>query len=182
MNDKTKKIVTAIAIVVGVILVCALCYFASVSASEGEKYSDQKSPVTGTMDMTTKAQEESANVAEDEKKDFTDIDVFKYLELFESDEASIVLFSRPTCGYCQIAEPILHHIAYQYDLTLYHVNTDEMDSDDASALAESDDIFNQFGTPLLVAVKDGKVVDRVDGLVDTENYVNFFKTNGFINE
>lgn len=184
---KNKKVFKGIVIAVLVVLVCALCYFASsaASAKAGESYSDSSNSTEQTsndaMDMTTRAQEESANVSDDEKKDFNDIDIDRYLELYDGDENAIVLFSRPTCGYCQIAEPILHHIAYQYDLTINHINTDEMDSDDETNLVQSDDYFSEgFGTPLLLVVSDGKIVDKISGLVDTDTYVKFFTTNGFI--
>lgn len=191
MNDKSKKIVIGIAIAVGVILVCALCYFASsaVSAEAGDNYSESDSSNSssssdnGASDMTTRAQEESANVPDDEQKDFNEIDIDEYLDLYDGSKKSIVLFSRPTCGFCQIAEPILHHIAYQYDLTINHVNTDEMSSDDETKLVESDDYFSDgFGTPLLVVVSNGEIVDMVNGLVDTESYVSFFTDNGFISD
>lgn len=189
MNEKNKKIIIGIVVTIGIILLCALCYFASSAATDKAGDSYEESSATDTSDssdasdMTARAQEESAAVSDDEKKDFEEIDVDTYLELYKGDEKSIVLFSRPTCGYCQIAEPILHHIAYQYDLTINHVNTDEMDSDDSTKLFESDDFFNDgLGTPLLMVVSDGKIVDVVNGLVDTENYVNFFSDNGFIKE
>ena len=192
MNDRNKKIVTGIVIAVGVILVCALCYFASsaVSAKAGDNYSESdtnsnNSATSGSSasDMTSRAQQESAKVPDDEKKDFNDIDIYEYLDLYDGSKNSIVLFSRPTCGYCQIAEPILHHIAYQYKLTINHVNTDEMSSSDEKKLVESDDYFSDgFGTPLLVVVSNGEIVDMVSGLVDTENYVKFFTKHGFIDE
>ena len=191
MNDRNKKIVTGIVVAVGVILVCALCYFASsaVSAKAGDNYSESDNSNSSTTssssasDMTSRAQEESANVPDDEQKDFNDIDIDEYLDLYDGSEDSIVLFSRPTCGFCQIAEPILHHIAYQYKLTINHVNTDEMSSSDETKLVESDDYFSDgFGTPLLVVVSNGEIVDMVSGLVDTDSYVSFFTDNGFIDE
>lgn len=189
MNTKKKKIVFGLLIAVGVILLCALCYFASSATTKqsGDSYKESGTKTQSTSgtsdanDMTARAQEESANVSEDEKKDFNDIDIDTYLDLYEGDEKSVVLFSRPTCGYCQIAEPILHNIAYKYDLTINHVNTDEMSSDDSNKLVKSDDYFSDgFGTPLLVVVSKGKIVDVVSGLVDTASYVNFFSDNGFI--
>lgn len=189
MNEKKKKIIIGIVVAIGIILLCALCYFASSATTNKAGDSYEESSTTDTSgssdvgDMTARAQEESAAVSDDEKKDFKEIDVDTYLDLYEDDEDSIVLFSRPTCGYCQIAEPILHHIAYQYDLTINHVNTDEMDSDDSTKLLESDDFFSDgLGTPLLVVVSNGEIVDLVNGLVDTENYVQFFSDNGFIEE
>ena len=185
MKEKQKKIVFGIIIAIAVVLLCALCYFASSAATSksGDSYQEADTNSDNMTNMVSKAQEESANISEDEKKDFKEIDVDTYLDLYKGDQKSIVLFSRPTCGFCQIAEPILHHVAYKYDLTINHVNTDEMSQDDSNNLSKSNDYFsNDFGTPLLVVVSDGKIVDMVSGLVDTSSYVNFFKDNGFIKE
>lgn len=183
MNERNKKIILGIVIAIGVILLCALCYFASSATTNKAGDSYQESGTSSIEDMTSRAQEESANVSEDEKKDFKDIDVDTYLDLYKGDEKAIVLFSRPTCGFCQIAEPILQHISYQYDLTINHINTDEMDSDDSTNLVESNDYFSDgLGTPLLMVVSNGEIVDVVSGLVDTASYVGFFTDNGFIKE
>lgn len=186
MNDKNKKIVIGIVIAVGVVLLCALCYFASsaVSANAGDSYNENSDTTSSSDvdDMTTRAQEESANVSEDEKKDFKDIDVDTYLELYEGSKNSVVLFASPTCGYCQIAEPILHHIAYQYDLTIHHVDVSTLSTDESEELADSNEYFSQLGTPALLVVSNGEIVDSVDGLVDTNSYVDFLKDNGFIKE
>ena len=171
MNERNKKIILGIVIAIGVILLCALCYFASSATTNkaGDSYQESDTNSSGSSsveDMTSRAQEESANVPEDEKKDFKDIDVDTYLDLYEGKEKAI-----------------LHHIAYQYDLTINHINTDEMDSDDSTNLVESDDYFSDgFGTPLLVVVSNGEIVDVVSGLVDTASYVDFFSDNGFIKE
>lgn len=189
MNQKTKKILVGIVLAVGTILLCALCYFASSAASteSGDKYSDGVSTSSSTSssadDMISRAQEEASNIPDDEKKDFEEIDIDEYLDLYEGDENAIVLFSRPTCGYCQIAEPILQHLSYTYDFTIYNVNTDEMDTDDNQKLLDSDDYFNGgIGTPLLLVVSDNTIVANVNGLVDTDTYEQFFTENGFIDE
>ena len=188
MNEKKKKIIIGIVIAISVLLLCALCYFASsaVSANAGDSYSENEnsntSSSTDVEDMINRAQEESANVSEDEQKDFNDIDVDDYLDLYEGSKNSVVLFASPTCGYCQIAEPILHHIAYQYNLTINHVDVSELSSDESEKLTDSNEYFSQLGTPALLVVANGEIVDSVNGLVDTDSYVDFFKDNGFIKE
>lgn len=191
MKEKTKKILIGLCITIVILLLCALCYFASSAVSSGTgntSSTDDTVETSGDSDseadqLVARAQEESNNVPEDEKKDFEEIDIDQYLDLYNGNEKVVVLFSRPTCGYCQIAEPILHHISYLYDFTIYNVNIDEMDSDDNSKLLESDDFFsNGYGTPLLIAVSDGEIVDMINGLVDTATYVDFFTDNGFIEE
>lgn len=183
MKDK-NNIVKIVIMVIGIILVCALCFFASESSSSknGDNYSQTNNSSAGSADqITTEAQEESANVAADEKKDFENISMDNYLEMYKGSENKLVLFSRPTCSYCQIAEPILQNIAYRYDLTIYHLNTDDFSSDDEEKLVTSDDYFNQgFGTPLLVVVSNKEIVDSVSGLTNTKNYEEFFSKHGFI--
>lgn len=189
-SSNTKNILIGVGITVGIILFCLLCFLVSVSASDNnDKYSESSSTTSSSSDTSTGnsvteiAQEEANNISDDEKKDFNDIDVDEYLDMYDGDEDSIVLLSRPTCGYCQIAEPILQHISYQYDLTINHINTDEMDSDDSTNLVESNDYFSDgLGTPLLMVVSNGEIVDVVSGLVDTASYVGFFTDNGFIKE
>ena len=186
MDEKKKKIILGIVITVVVVLVCALCYFASSAASTkaGDTYSEgtTSNQNTSASDMTTRAQEESANIPEDEQKEFNEIDVDTYLDMYDGDEDSLVLFASPTCGYCQIAEPILKHISYQYDITINYVNTSEIDSDDSEKLIDSNDFFSQLGTPTLLVVSNGKIVNQVAGLVDTDSYVSFFKDTGFIKQ
>lgn len=183
-----KKVIMGVGVAIGIILLCALCYFASVSASSGDSYNESNatgSTDTGSSDieeMTARAQEESANVPEDEQKDFTEIDVDQYLEYYEDSENRLVLFASPTCSYCQIAEPILHHLAYQYDLTIYYVDASKMDEDDQANLLESNEFFEQFGTPSLLVVSNGEIVSSINGLVDTANYESFFTEHGFIEE
>ncbi len=180
MKQKSKRIMVGMVVAVGIVLLCSLCYFASSAATNklGDTYAKASN---NANNITARAQEESEKISEDEMKDFEDIDVDTYIDLYNDDEKAVVLFSRPTCGFCQIAEPILHHIAYQYDLTIKHVNTDEMDSDDSTNLVESDDYFSEgFGTPLLVVVANGKIIDVVSGLVDTSSYIDFFSDNGLI--
>lgn len=187
MNEKNKKIVIGIVVAIGILLLCALCYFASVAATNdaGDSYTENNSSTTTSTDaadMTTRAQEESANVPDDEQKDFNEISVSEYLDLYDGEEDTLVLFASPTCGYCQIAEPILHHIAYQYDLTINYVDVSAMDSDEQADLLDSNTYFEQLGTPSLLVVSNGEIVDSVDGLVDTATYTDFFTTYGFIEE
>ena len=56
-----------------------------------------------------------------------------------------------------------------------------MDADEQSDLMDSDDFFSEgYGTPLLLIVSDGEIKDMVNGLVTTDDFVSFFKDNGFI--
>lgn len=128
------------------------------------------------------AKKESENVKDSEKNEFKEIDIDTYLEYYQGNENKLILIARPTCSYCQIAEPILKNIAYENNLEINYLNTDNFKDDDEAKLVKSDDFFNEgFGTPLLLVVKDKKIVDKIDGLTDKSHYIEFLKANNFIN-
>ncbi|MBQ9018716.1 MAG: thioredoxin family protein [Bacilli bacterium] len=162
--------------IIGIALIFILLII-SASVKNDTKESLSNNP----QEIIQNAQEESQNVKDSEKKDFISINIDDYLNKYISEEKSLVLIARPTCHYCQIAEPILHNIAYKYDLDINYLNTDEFENGDSQKLIESDSFFeNGFGTPLLLVVGNNKINDKVDGLTDTKHYITFLKNNEFI--
>lgn len=171
MKNKEVYIVIVV-IVVALILVLAL----------GKE--DNKSNVKSQEDpqsILERAQSESSSVKENEKKELAQINVTEYLDYYSGEEPKLILIARPTCHYCQIAEPIIENIAYMYDLEIYYLNTDNFTEDDEQKLESSDELFqNGFGTPLLLNVGNNSIIGTVDGLTDSQHYIDFFKENGYI--
>lgn len=169
MNKKTFAII-------GVsIIVILLIISSSVNNDNKSTISDNPTQIIEN------AQTESQNVKENEKKEFISINTDEYLNKYNGEEKSLVLLARPTCHYCQIAEPIIQNIAYEYDLDINYLNTDEFQEGDREKLIESDEFFsNGFGTPVLFVLGNGKIIDKVDGLTDYAHYVKFLKENKFI--
>jgi thiol-disulfide isomerase/thioredoxin len=173
MEDKNKKIIIIVGIIIAVLLIIVCCFVGDSSTSSTTS--------ADTATIVANAQAESDAISDDEKKDLTEIDIDTYLEYYNGSEQKLILIARPTCSYCQIAEPIIQNIAYKYDFEINYLNTDALDEDGESKLLNSDEFFSDgFGTPLLLVVKDGSIVDKVDGLTDTENYLAFFKTYNYI--
>lgn len=171
MNKKIFGIIGGIIIVV-LLLVCG-----SINPSKETNTSSED-----IQTILSNATQESENVKDNEKKEFISINIDEYLNKYNSSDKSIVLIGRPTCHYCQIAEPILHNIAYKYNVDINYLNTDEFQDGDSQKLVESDSFFSEgFGTPLLLILSNGSINDKVDGVTDTNHYVEFLKTNGFIN-
>lgn len=172
--DKKK-----IGIIIGIILLIVLFIISIfISPKESESSNTQDDDIEAIINN---AEKESASVKEDEMKEFIDINMDTYLDYYNGNEQKIVLIARPTCHYCQIAEPIIHNVAYQYDLDIHYLNTDNFSEDDQSKLINSDEFFSEgFGTPLLLSVSEGSIKSKVDGLTDYEHYIEFFKENGYI--
>ncbi len=168
MNKKTFGIIGVILIVLLLIISCFIS-------------TDKKSSSDDIQTIISNAEKESENVKDNEKKEFIDISIDDYLNKYNSEENSLVLIGRPTCHYCQIAEPILHNVAYKYNIDINYLNTDNFQDGDSQKLVESDSFFtNGFGTPLLLVVGNGSIKDKQDGLTDTNHYIEFLKENEFI--
>lgn len=134
---------------------------------------------TSTTNNASKAQEESEAIKEEEQKELENINVERYLELKEEDSPSIIYIARPTCHYCEIQGPIIKNIAYEKDLKIYYLNTDEMSAEESTTFIKSDDTFKDgFGTPCTIVVKDDKIIGKLEGLTDKETMINFFQENG----
>lgn len=162
--------------IIGVILIVLLLLISSSVTKDKETSSSDD-----IQTIISNAQEESENVKENEQKEFIDISIDDYLNKYNGEESSLVLIGRPTCHYCQIAEPILHNIAYKYNIDINYLNTDNFQDGDGQKLVESDSFFtNGFGTPLLLVVSNGSINDKQDGLTDTNHYIKFLKKNGYI--
>lgn len=166
-----------------IVLIIVLVIILGIGLFTGEKTESKKttSLSNDAEVILSNAQKESKNVSVDEKKEFIMINAEKYIEYYKADNKTIILLARPTCHYCQIAEPILANIAYEYDLDINYLNTDEFSAEDENLVKNSDEYFsNSFGTPILLIVSNEEIVDVVDGLTDTAHYLDFFKKNGLI--
>ena len=168
-----KKVITVFGIIIVVVL---LIIVASINPNEKEENGEED-----LYQIVNNAKEESANVKEEEQKEFKEINVSEYIEMYNGNEKQLVVVGRPTCSYCTIAIPIIKNIAYKYDLNINYLNVDNFEGDDQQTFINSDKQFEEgFGTPMLLAVSNGKINDMVDGLTDNSHYVKFFKKHGFI--
>ena len=168
-------------IILAVVLVFVLAFAVDSNNTTTNTSSEETELSEDAETIIAKSQEESAAVKESEKKEFAQIDVNTYLSYLNGSEAQIILLARPTCGYCQIAEPIIQNAAYEYNIDINYLNTDNFQAEDTQNFINSNEIFQEgFGTPFLFIVKDGGIIDMIDGLTDKAHYIEFFKKNGYI--
>ena len=174
MKSKSLWIIGGITLAVVLLIVS----FNIQEENPGEDLSQYSAEV---QEIIRNAMSESEAVKEDEKGEFTNINVDEYLELYGAEYNSLVLLGRPTCSFCQIAEPIIRKIVKIYSLDIKYLNTDEFTAEGQAKFVQSNEIFNEgFGTPLLLLVGNNEIVDIVDGLVDNAHYMQFLQDNGFI--
>ena len=178
-----RKLIVGIIIVVLVILLCLVCFLGSNSVSK--KYSTSStntdtSSGEGT-DVLEQATKEAGKISDEQREAPTDISVDDYIELYSSDDLSLVLLSKESCSYCQIAIPIIENIIYENEVKINRVDVGVMSKEDSSKLISSDEYFSEgYGTPLLMVVGENSIKDKIEGLTTKESYIEFFKKYGFM--
>lgn len=187
MKKKKKKqnekfnLIKICVISFAILIICAICF--SISLTSGEKYSSSSSS-SGEIDedsILETATKEAGEVSDDERTKPTAISMDEYLEAYQNEENTVVLFSRDTCEYCKLATPILENIIYEGHVDLKYIDLATLSDEDKNTLATSDDYFSEgISTPLLVVVGNGSIVDTVEGLVTKEDYIAFFQEYGFM--
>ena len=173
-----KKILTIIGVIAFIVIIILSIVIKPVDSGSG---STSKTLTNDPTTIMSNAQEESEKIEDSEKGEFNQINVDTYLAYKAGEEAKIILVARPTCHYCQIAEPIVQKIIHDYNVEVNYLNTDNFEGEDQANFVKSDDMFSEgFGTPMLLLVQNGKIVDSIDGLTDTAHYVEFMKKHNFI--
>ena len=173
MKKENSNIIIALVIVLAFLLVLA--------AAVGNKENDPNALSNDPSVILANAEKESKEISDEEKKAFNYINIDQYFELLGGDELSIILLARPGCQYCQIAEPIIQNVMYQYNLEVNYLNTDDFDEDALGRFINSDDMWSEgFGTPMLYLVQKNGIIDVVDGVTDRAHYKEFFINHGYV--
>lgn len=157
-STKKEKIQGIIIAILSLIIVLGGAYFASEL-----KYCDVKEPVELLQD----------------------IGMTEFTTLLNDKEASIIYIARPGCGFCKQQEPIVEKIVEEQGLTVHYLNTDNLSEDEFYSLVKVDTgLFGEdgkdFGTPTILVVKSGKILDAVVGYKEEEALLEFFDKNGLI--
>lgn len=111
----------------------------------------------------------------------------KYLEnfynAFNGSEQKLVMIGRDNCGWCQLFKPTLDFMSESFDFDYIYVNTNELTSSGLSKLLKSINVSrDEFGTPLTVLVKDGEVIDSLNGFTDENDVLDFLKEYNIVSK
>lgn len=118
-------------------------------------------------------------IGKDEKMAINYLDYKQYDQLLDSDSKEIFVITQTGCSYCEQAKPVLEEVATKHDLDINIVNMSNFSEEEKTSFDKSLDYLseNQWGTPLILVVKDSKVLDDTSGLQTAEEYADFFKKN-----
>ena len=134
----------------------------------------------------------SKNIKSGSNVEFKSMTISEYLDKLQDSEKSIVFVARPTCSWCQKEKPIIQKLMNKYNLTIYYLNTENFWDSSIQDYSESGYKFinssepykteQSFGTPNTIIIQGGKVIDGVYGYVEEKDLKDLFVKNGFIDE
>lgn len=175
MKLSTEKIQNTIIICLVTLIVFGGAFFVSALSDKDNSYAFNENK--GNTNTEKEVYDEA------DMKAHTDIKINEYLNLKKEDKLNIIYVARPTCGYCEIQDPILRHVAFLHDLKVNYLNTDNFSNKDNSKFMQSDKKFeNGYGTPMILITKNDKIIDSTPGLTEKDPLIKFFKDNGIIVE
>lgn len=111
---------------------------------------------------------------EDPTAKFNSINIDQYLTLMKSDAKSYIYIGRTGCEYCQKTNPILAQIVDATGIKINYLNIQDISTADYQKLVNSNEIFQgDWGTPTLLIVKGGKLVDSHIGYAEYDTLLKF---------
>lgn len=117
------------------------------------------------------------------------INLEEYKQLIDSNTSEVIVVGQTNCSHCMMAKPALLSIASEYGIKINYLNMTELQQEENGTELISE--FNssltyleteEWGTPLMMVVKNHEVVATSNGYISKDNYINFLKTQGIIGE
>lgn len=132
-------------------------------------------------DITFKFLKDNKIIGEDQELLLNYIGYDEYDKLLNSDKKNVIVVGQSTCSYCVQAKVTLNDIVEENDITINYLNISYLTEEEGEKFESSLDYFeNSWGTPIMMIVQDGKLVDIIEQYVDKDEYVEFLEENGVI--
>ena len=123
-------------------------------------------------------------ISTDAKLPLNYVDYNGYKSVVKSNDNKILILGQTTCSHCIKVKPILGNIALKYGITINYLDITKLSDDERGKFTKYLTYLseNDWGTPLALIVNNGEVIDSVNGELDYDGYVDFFRENGFIKQ
>ena len=137
--------------------------------------------VTTSSDSKEETQQTEQDVEYDVSM-FDTVDAEKTVKLFEEDDTQVIYIGRSTCGYCVQFLPVLQQAQKDYGYKTKYLDITTVTEDGQKSILEKDNdeqfLTTNFGsTPMVILVKDGKLVDGWVGYAEYDTFAKFLEEN-----
>lgn len=134
-------------------------------------------------DMFKLFQDNGFIAADEEYKEIINyVDYNNYKSIISSAEPQLMVMVQTGCSACISAKPVLEQLSEEHGITINALNITNLSEEEKESLNSTLEYLsvNDWGTPLLLVVKDNQVVDASSGYLDKATYEAFLTKNGFI--
>lgn len=119
-----------------------------------------------------------SNITAPDVVKFNDITYSEYEEIIGSTDLEFVYVGRTDCSYCQKITPLLGQLQSEENVVFNYLNTDTMGELDFEDIKSTAKVFEgEWGTPTILAIKDGKVLNTISGYKEKEELRTFVQVS-----
>lgn len=121
-------------------------------------------------------------ISDEAKLSLNYIGLEDYKKILAKDENSIVVVGQSTCSYCIKAKLVLNDIADKEETEINYLNVSYLTSNEQITEFQNtlEYLQSDWGTPVTLIVKGGKLVDVLEGYASETVYKEFFEKNGVL--
>jgi predicted bacteriocin transport accessory protein len=168
-EEQIKKLMTCLYIIIALLVINTIILFTNnVSVGTSNTSSSEETEESSDYDVSM----------------FNSVTTDEAIKLFDSSDTQVIYIGRSTCGYCVKFLPTLQQAQEDFGYTTNYLDITTVDSDGQTKLLAKDNDENfleeNFGsTPMVILVKDGKMVDTWVGYSEYDSFAEFLTNNGF---
>ena len=160
MNEN-KKVVIAIAIIMGSLFLLILIGLLQKDSGRQEDYNDEN---TGNVTYSGKYT--------------TD-----YEKAFEGDGKKVLFIGSSSCGVCSEFTPYMKYLSEAYDFTYYYIDAATMNTNTLeTVLGKVGKTLDNIGTPYMAFIENGEKYDEVQGYLSESGLFSTLQKKGIIDE
>lgn len=120
-------------------------------------------------------------ISSNEKLLLNYIGIDEYTSLINDGNANVIVVGKSTCSYCVQAKLVLNQVVSKNDVEINYLNYDYLDQEGQTTVFGSFDYFKgEWGTPVMLIVKDNEIVAMLEGYTTYDKYVSFLQGNGVL--
>ena len=175
IENLLKKILTGIYVIIALLAIITIVLFTSNVKITNSDSSDKES---------TQTTAENGDNTDYDVSMFNSVSVDETIDLFSSKETKVIYIGRSTCGYCVKFLPVLQEAQEKFGYKTNYLDITTVTEDGQSKLLKKDNdekfLEENFGsTPMVLLVKNGKIVEGWVGYAEYDSFTQYLTRNGF---
>lgn len=131
-------------------------------------------------DVTFKFLQENHIIGKDAQLLLNYIGLDEYKTLLAEDKLNVIVVGQSTCSYCIKAKLVLNQVVEEKGIDINYLNVSYLESEEKFTEFEStlEYLQSEWGTPIMMIVKNGQLVDVKEGVSTKSGYIEFLEENG----